>query len=139
MSDINEQSIVECLTGAANYLADNGRAHIVIERAGFSFYVQGVNEDQTAKCRRLATKNRGRRDEEVDWSRYAAQLIYEATVPDDKKRLWDNKAVWDKLNCVTGSDVIFKCLTPAERAKIVTAIENLSGYDDTDLDGIIKN
>ena len=59
------------------------------------------------------------------------EQIYNA---DDKKRLWDNRDAWAALNAVNGADVIFKCLTPAERAKIVTVVEELSGYDDNDVD-----
>ena len=138
---ISEQSIFDALVGAANFRANNGTRKIKIERANFSFCVQGVDEDRVLKCRKLATKNRGRNNESTDWSKYASYLIYNATTPEDRKTLWDNRDVWQALDCVCGADVVFKCLTPAERAKVVSIIETLSGYDDNevDLDATIEN
>lgn len=138
----NENNIVEALMGAAAFRSNDNLREVVIQRGDrelFRFKIHGVDEDTVNKCRKLATKNRGRRDETVDWLRNAANLIYEATVDDDKQRFWNNREVWQKLDCVTGSDVVMKCLTPAERAKIVEVIENISGYDDNGLDDFIKN
>lgn len=130
----DENSIVDALLGAAEFRLNSEHRKITIARAGFSFEVCGVNEDQVKRAQKLSTINRGRRDEQTDWGRYAAQLIYFATVDDDKARLWDNRSVWQALNAVNGADVVYKCLTPAERAKIVEVIEKLSGYDDSDID-----
>lgn len=134
---ISEQSIVDALLNAAEFRLNKETRTIVVKRGDkefFRFDIHAVNEDQVAKAQKLSTKNRGRRNEETDWSRYSAHVIYFATTDDDRKRLWDNKAVWEALDCVTGADVVYKCLTPAERAKIVSVIEELSGYDDTDID-----
>lgn len=138
---IFENNIVDALLNAAAFRTEENLREIVIkrdERELFRFKIHGLDEDTLNRCRKSATKNRGRRDEEVDWSRYSAQVIYEATVDDDKKTLWQNREVWQKLDAVTGSDVIYKVLMPAERAKIIEAIESLSGYDG-DLDLQIKN
>lgn len=138
----DESNIVDALLNAAAFRSETNLREVVIKRGAiemFRFKIHGVDEDTVNKCRKLATKNRGRRDETVDWLRNAANLIYEATVDDDKKRLWNNREVWQRLDCVTGSDVVMKCLTPAERAKIVEVIENISGYDDDGLDDFIKN
>lgn len=136
-----ENNVVDALLGAAQFRANPVHRKITIERAGFSFEIHGVNEDEVARAQKLSTKNRGRRNEETDWGRYAAQLIFFATVDEDQKRLWNNREVWEKLDCVTGADVVYKCLTPAERAQVVSVIEKLSGYDDSDLDidDAIKN
>lgn len=133
-NQITEQNIVDALLNAAEFRTNSEHRKITIARAGFSFEIRGVNEDQVKRAQKLSTLNRGRRDEQTDWGRYSAHLIYAATIDDDKKRLWDNKSVWDALNAVNGADVVYKCLTPAERAKIVTVVEELSGYDETDVD-----
>lgn len=125
-----EGDIVNALLNAADFRTNSEPRKITIERAGFSFEIQAVNEDNVARAQKLSTKNRGRRNEETDWQRYAAHLIYFATVDDDKARIWDNRDVWQALNAVNGADVIYKCLTPAERAEIVSIIEKISGYDD---------
>ena len=133
----DENSIVEALLGAAEFRLNSEERAVVIKRGDkefFRFNIRGVNEDQVKRAQKLSTLNRGRRDEQTDWGRYSAHLIYFATVDDDKKRLWDNRSAWQALNAVNGADVVFKCLMPAERAKIVEVIEKLSGYDDSDID-----
>lgn len=130
---IDENNIVDVLLGAADFRTNSERTKITIARANFSFEIRGVNEDEVARAQKLSTRNRGRRDEQTDWNRYAANLIYLATVDEDKARLWDNRDVWQALNAVNGADVVFKCLKPAERADIVAVIEKLSGYDDSDI------
>lgn len=136
-----EKNIVDALLGAAAFRTEEKLAEIHVKRGDdelFSFKIHGLNEDEFSRCRKLHTKNRGRRDEETDWTRYAAQVIYEATVADDKKLLWQNHEVWQKLNVATGTDVVNLVLTPAEKSKILEAVEKLSGFDD-DLDSLIKN
>ena len=136
-----EKNIVEALLGAAAFRTEQKLCEIKIvrdERDMFSFKIHGLTEDEFTKCRRQSTKNRGRRDEETNWTRYAAQVIYEATVADDKQRIWQNHEVWDALNVASGVDVVNAVLTPAEKTKILEAVENISGFDDN-LDGLIKN
>lgn len=136
-----EKNIVDALLGAAAFRTEEKLCEIKIvrdERELFKFKIHGLTEDEFTKCRKQNTKNRGRRDEETNWTRYAAQVIYEATVAEDKKLLWQNHEVWDALNVVTGVDVVNLVLTPAEKTKILEAVENISGFDDN-LDGLIKN
>lgn len=136
-----EQNIVEALLGAAAFRTEQKLCEIKIERDGkilFTFKIHGLTEDEFTKCRKQNTKNRGRRDEETNWTRYAAQVIYEATVADDKKLLWQNHEGWQALNVVSGVDVVNQVLTPAEKSKILEAVESISGFDDN-LDGLIQN
>ena len=136
-----ETNVVDALLGAAAFCSEEQLRQVRIirnERELFTFKIHGLNEDEFARCRRQNTRNRGRRDEEVNGSRFTAQLIYEATVAEDKKRLWQNHEVWEKLNVASGVDVILKVLTPAEKSKIVEAIEAISLLDDN-LDDLIKN
>ena len=137
----SEKNIVDALLGAAAFRTEQKLCEIKIVRDDktlFTFKIHGLTEDEFTKCRRQNTKNRGRRDEETNWTRYAAQVIYEATVADDKQRIWQNHEVWDALNVASGVDVVNAVLTPAEKTKILEAVENISGFDDN-LDGLIKN
>lgn len=139
MKDI-EQNIVDALLGAAAFRTERNTATVRIIRDDtelFSFEVGGLTEDEFNRCRKLNTKNRGKRDEETDWSRYAAQVIYEATSADDKKRIWQNKEAWERFNVASGVDVVNYVLMPAEKSKILETIESLSGFND-DLDNIIQ-
>lgn len=140
-TDQFEDNIVDALMGAAAYRTEEQLREITIvrgEQALFKFRIHGLTEDEFVRCRRQNTKNRGRRDEEINWIRYSAQVVYEATVVDDKKLLWQNHEVRDRLGVSSAVDVVLKVLTPAERAKIVEAVESISGFDD-DLDGMIQN
>ena len=136
-----ETNVVDALLGAAAFCTEEKLRQVRIirnEREIFSFKIHGLTEDEFARCRRQNTRNRGRRDEDVNGSRFTAQLIYEATVAEDKKLLWQNHEVWQKLNVASGVDVILKVLTPAEKTKIVETIEAISLLDDN-LDELIKN
>ena len=88
--------------------------------------------------------------EDTDSSLYRAALIYEATLPEDRKKLWDNKDAWEALRnkgkqIVRGVDVIETCLKAGEKDKVIDVIDKLSGYDDNieevadNLEDTIKN
>ena len=136
-----ENNIVDALLGAAAFRTEANLREIHIirdERELFKFKIHALTEDELLRCRKLSTKNRGRRDEETNWNLFTAQAIYMSTVDEDKKLLWQNKEVWQKLGVASGVEVITKVLTPSEKAKIFEAIETISGYDD-ELDGLIQN
>ncbi len=134
--------IADALLGAAAYRdGEDKRRKVTIKRKGkeiFSFMIEPLSEEEFDRCRRENTKNRGRRNEELDGSRFVAQLIYEATIDEDKKRLWKNKTVWEKLNVASGVDVVQKVLTPAERSMLENTLLDMVGYGD-DLSEMIKN
>lgn len=143
-SDIEkiDNNIADVLLGAAGYLDDESKKKTInIVRKGkalFSFMIEPIDEKTIERCRRQNTKNRGRRNEEFDGNRYVAQLIYESTCAEDKKRLWQNKEVWDKLNVANGADLILKVLTPAERAELENIMIDMLGFNE-DLTEMVKN
>ena len=138
-----EGNIVDALLEAAAYRkSENNRREVVIRRNGkilFNFAIEPINEDTWRMCRRKNTSNRGKASEELNNSRFLAQAIYEATIPADKQRVWQNQAVWQKLNVASGIDVVNIILTPAEKAKIIEVLEELGGYNDDGLDDMIRN
>lgn len=137
-----DSNIADVLLGAAGYLAgEDKKRKIIIKRGGrelFSFTIEPLDEKTFDRCRRENLKNKGRRNEELDGSRFVAQLIYEATIDEDKKRLWRNREVWTKLNVASGADVIQKVLTPAERAELEQELLNMVGFGD-DLTEMIEH
>ncbi len=140
--DEYEGDIVNALLEASNYLTDNSEYRkISIPRRGkimFSFRVHPLNDDELVKCRRQNLKNRGKRNEELNSSRYASQVIYTATLDEDRAKLWDNKGAWDKLNVASGVDVVNAVLKSGEKLRVLEIINELSGYGD-ELDDFIKN
>lgn len=137
-----ENNIVDALLGAAAYrIKADHRREVVIKRDGkalFKFAIEPINEDAWRKCRRLSTKNRNKSSEEVDNSLFLAFAIYEATVPEDRARIWDNKEIWEQFRVGRGADVVNIVLKPAEKAKIIEILEDLGGYNDDDLDDMIR-
>lgn len=137
-----EGNIVDALLEAAAFrTGNNARRLISIKRDGrilFKFTIEAIDEDTWRKCRRQNLINKGKRSEELNSARFLAQAIYEATIEEDKKRLWQNQAVWNKLDVASGIDVVNIILTPGEKTKIAEVLEELGGYDD-DLDDIVSS
>ena len=105
-----DSNIADVLLGAASYLKGTDKKQTInIKRKGktlFQFTIEPLDERTIEKARKQNIKNKGRRNEELDGNRYVAQLIYEATIEEDKNRIWRNKEVWDKLNIASGADAV---------------------------------
>lgn len=130
-----ESDITAALLEAASYRMNQKTATVRIkdpsgEKLLFTFQVRGLDEDEWAKCRRQNLSNRGLRTEELNNARFLSQVIYEATIDEDKERVWKNKAVWQKLNVVSGVDLVNMLIPPGKKNSIVEAITKLSGYED---------
>ena len=108
------------------------------ERVLFTFRVRALDEDEWAKCRRKSLMNRGKPTEEVNNARFINQVIYEATLEEDKEKTWKVKQLWKQFGVVTGSELVGKILSVGEKNKIFEVISNLSGYYD-DYEDMVKN
>lgn len=115
----------------------------------FAFSIKPLTEQEYEKCKRKHTKYVKNKQlgmkipEETNNVKFRSELIYQATVLEDRKLLWDNRAVWSGLEAkgldiLTATDVIDVVLKPGERTKIIDAIEELSGYEG-DLEEVTKN
>lgn len=141
MSKEIEDNIVAALLEAAEYRSPE-EYPVVIKRGEkelFRFKICALDENTWRKALKENTQNRGRRSEDLNAYRYFSQLIYNATVPEDRERLWKNRKVWEKLNVASGVDAVNLILSPAEKQKLVEALEKISGYDESSLDDLIKN
>lgn len=137
-----EGNIVDALLQAAAYRnVENHCQPVKIVRNKkvlFRFTIEALDEDTWRRCRAQNTRNKGKRNEDTDEARFISQLIYEATIDEDKQRIWNNKTVWRQLNVLSGVDVIHKILLPAEKIKLAEEIEKISGYNE-DLDEMIES
>ena len=81
--------------------------------------------------------------EKTDTVKYHTLLIYKATVDEDRAKLWDNKALWDAVNAVTGTDMVdFLIPLAGKKQQIVDLIEDLSGFNEdaeAAYEGVVKN
>lgn len=146
----NEDVFLKNVLEAANFENDESlNQKITIKRGDkvmFSFTVHPLSSEQIEECRKTATKTyknpQGRHlpriEGDTDMVKFRAQEIYEATVEDDKRKLWENKKIQNKLNVFLGVDVITKVLMAGEIASIVNIIDSISKYD-TDEDDYISD
>lgn len=136
----NEDDLLNGLLAAANYKDDeNETVEIVIARGGrdlFSFRIHPLSEDDFNRCRKRCTKyvksksQAGIRvPEEVDTVRYRCMLIYEATVPEDRAKVWDNKKLWKAKDLATGIEAVDILLKAGEKNAICEKLDAISGYE----------
>ena len=138
----NEEDMIQGLIKAADFVTEDTK-RIEIARGGkvlFAFSIRPLTAEEYDKCRKKNTKyvrNRQlgmRMPDETDRVKYQSALIYEATVKEDRAKLWDNHKVWDALVAkgrpiARGLDVIEYTLKAGEKDKLIEEIDLLSGYD----------
>lgn len=143
----NEDELLRGLLEAAEY--PNEETEIEIARKGkvlFRFRVRPLTEAEIEECRKKATKYIRNKAgvlvaEQFNLPLFRTLLIHRATVEEDRKRLWDNKTVWDKLNVPSGLEVIDAVLLPGEKTAVVDKIGEISGYveNEEELEELAKN
>lgn len=148
---LHEEDFIQGLIAAANFSEDETQ-RIEIIREGklcFAFHIRPLGSEEYDKCRKKHTKYvRNKRlgmkmADETERVKYQSHIIYQATVEEDREKLWDNKQVWKALNAkkdriMNGLDVIECTLKAGEKDRILDAIDKLSGYDD-ELEETVKN
>lgn len=163
---ISEEDFLQGLIDAASYAEDENQTKVIeIIRPGkikgekrlmFRFSVKPLSEREYNDCKKKHTKyvrNRSlgvKMPEDTDSVKYRAEIIYRATVPEDRRKLWDNKEAWEALRdkgmqILSGLDMIEYCLVAGEKDRVIDVIDSISGYSDnleevTDgLENTIKN
>lgn len=151
---MNEDDMIQGLIEAAGFGSDESeRQKIEIARGGkvfFAFSIRPLGSEEYEKCRKKHTKYVRNRQlgmkmpEDTNRVKYQSAIIYQATIEEDRDKLWDNKKVWDALNnkgfqIMNSLDVIEYALKAGEKDKIIEAIDKLSGYEDSNLEEVSKN
>lgn len=148
----NEEDFIQGLIDAAGFAAEETQCIEIIRegRLYFAFNIRPLSSEEYEKCRKKHTKYVRNKQlgmkmpEDTDRVKYQSEIIYVATVDEDKERLWDNRKVWNALNArkdriMNGLDVIEYTLKAGEKDKILEAIDKLSGYEDSNLEEVAKN
>ena len=143
-----ENDILSALINAANFREDTDEiTQIDIERGGkkiLTFHIHPLDEEEYNACREKNTryvrnKNVGVKiPEKTNAARYRSCLIYEATIPEDREKIWDNKDAWKALNVLNGPDLISKVLKAGEKDAVCEKLDEISGYTATEIE-TIKN
>lgn len=149
----NEEDFIQGLIAAADFGRDESeRQRIEIVRNGkllFAFSIRPLGSEEYDKCRKKYTKYVRNKQlgmkmpEDTDRIKYQSAIIYQATIEEDREKLWDNRKVWTALNnkdfqIMNGLDVIEYTLKAGEKDKILEAIDKLSGYE-ANLEEVAKN
>lgn len=151
---MNEEGIIQGLLAAAGFVKDESEYQkIEIARNGkvlFAFTIRPLGSEEYEQCRKKHTKYVRNKQlgikmpEDTNRVKYQSALIYQATIDEDRTKLWDNKKAWDVLNnqglqIMNGLDVIEYTLKAGEKDKILECIDKLSGYEDSNLEEVAKN
>ena len=134
----NEADILKALKHESEHDHRTETIRVLFGRTQFEFRIRPLSEREWNKCRERNTKySKSRRlggmrlPENMDTPGYHSDLIYTATLDEDKAKLWDNKKFWDAVNAVTGVDMVDKMIPYAgKKQAVVDRIEYLSGYDE---------
>lgn len=148
---LNEEDLIQGLIDAAGYSKEEEKRIEIVrdKKVYFAFSVHPLCEDEYNRCKKKHTKYVRNKHlgmklpEDTDSAKYRSALIYQATVEEDRKKLWDNKKVWEALRnkglqIMNGLDVIEYSLKAGEKDKILEVIDEISGYD-MDLEEVVKN
>lgn len=143
-----ENDILGGLLAAANYKNDEDEiVPIEIARGGvvlLKFRIRPLSEDEYVKCRERHTKYVRNKQigikvpEDTDTNMYRSALIYQATVAEDREKLWDNKTAWKQLDVLSGAELIGKVLKPGEKDAVLNKLDEISGYSSA-LEEVAKN
>lgn len=143
-----ENDILGGLLAAARFTEDEDEmVPIKIKRNGvmlFEFRIRPLTEDEIEKCRNRHTKYVRNKHmggikvpESTDKAGFLSDIIYTATVAEDRAKLWDNQKAWDALDVLSGRELISKVLKPGEKDAIIDKIDEISGY--SSLEEVAKN
>lgn len=144
-----EYNIVEGLLKAAEFKNEEKKV-VEIRRNGqflFAVNVRAVSESEAREARKKATtytknpagKGYPKIESDYNSSLFNSWLIYIATSDHDKKEIWGNRAVMDKLDVMSPVDTIDAVLTIGEKLELVKVIEEISGLSNDDDDDENEN
>lgn len=149
---MNEEDFIQGLIEAAEFsLNETQRIEIIRDgRLLFAFRIRPLSSEEYEKCKKKHTKYVRNKQfgmklpEDTNKVKYQSEIIYTATVDEDREKLWDNRKVWNALNAkkdriMNGLDVIEYSLKAGEKDKILEAIDKLSGYEESNLEEVAKN
>lgn len=147
----NEEDFIQGLIDASEFSSEETQRIEIIRgnRLYFAFHIHPLCSEEYEKCKKKHTKYVRNKQlgvkmpEDTNRIKYQSAIIYEATIEEDREKLWDNRRVWDALNqkkdrIINGLDVIECVLKAGEKDKVLDAIDKLSGYDSA-LEEVEKN
>ena len=133
-----ENDILGGLLAAANYANDEDEiVPIEIVRNKqllLKFRIRPLSEDEYVQCKNRYTKYIRNKQigikvpEDTDTNMYRNALIYQATVDEDREKVWDNKQAWRQLDVINGIELVGRVLKAGEKDAVCDKIDQISGY-----------
>lgn len=108
------------------------------------FRIRPLSEDEYVKIKKRNTnykKNKAnglRIAESIDSADYRSELIYEATIEEDRTKIWDRTDAWEKCNVVNGIGLIDVVLKAGEKDAILEKLDEISGFTPS-MEDVAKN
>jgi len=143
-----ENDILSGLLAAASFRdSEEETVPVEIARNGvvlFRFRVRPLSEDEYNRCKERHTKyvrNKQfgiRLPEKTDTIAYRNDLIFEATVEEDRQKLWLNREAWKRQDVLNGPELIGRVLKAGEKDAVLDLIDKISGYSSVEED-TVKN
>lgn len=143
-----EDDILGGLMAAAAYKTDMdevAKIQIVRHKAVvLEFRIRPLSEEEYARIRKKNTNfkrnkaNGLRIAESVNSSDYRSELIYAATIDEDREKIWDRTDAWDKCNVVNGIGLVDVVLKAGEKDAILEKLDEISGFTPS-MEEVAKN
>ena len=100
----------------------------------FKFRIRPLSEGEYNRCKEKYTTYKRNKQfgvripDKTDTISYRSALIYEATVEEDREKLWDNREAWRKLDVLSGVELVGRVLMAGEKDAVLDLIDKISGY-----------
>ena len=143
-----EDDILGGLMAAAAYKTDMdevAKIQIIRHKAVvLEFRIRPLSEDEYVKIKKRNTnykKNKAnglRIAESIDSADYRSELIYEATIEEDRTKIWDRTDAWEKCNVGNGIGLIDVVLKAGEKDAILEKLDEISGFTPS-MEDVAKN
>lgn len=151
----DEKSLISALLEAADYksASEENTKTIQVKKNGkvlFTFRIRGLSQSEIDAAAKKATKQipnpAGPKYPAISGERnrsaYYNNLVFIATVEEDRKKIWENAEFNRKFNILDAADSVNEILKGGIKSKVVDEILKLSGFDGEDVvdeDDYIKN
>ena len=133
-----EGDIVSALVEASKYRQEETEIYtmriIRNKQVLLKFRIHPLSEQDYEACRRKNTKYVRNRNvgvkvpESTNAPRFRSQIIFTATVKEDRDKIWNNKDAWEKIGVASGVDMVDAILKAGEKDAIIEQIDKISGY-----------
>ena len=136
-----ENDILSGILAAADYKnSEDEIVPIEIARNGavlIKFHIRPLSEEEYHKCRERHTKYVRNKQlgvkipDHTNTAQFRNELIYQATIEEDRNKIWNNKDAWKKLDVLSGVELVGRVLKAGEKDAVCDKLDEISGYSVT--------